>query len=228
MTREEHLTFCKKCIYRKPDMQVGLICNLTGQIANFDNECSSYQLDKTVIERMDDSLPIDHNNVLQKLSERDMDNLKSEQNYPKALVAGTIIGVLGAILWAAITIATEYQIGYMAIAIGAGIGYSMRYFGKGIDQVFGITGAILAILSCLLGNFLSIIGFAANSEGLGYIETLGLIDYGQILPVMMEAFSPMDVFFYAIAAYEGYKLSFRTFTQKELQDLNNKKTTNFS
>ncbi|WP_100613064.1 cation:proton antiporter family protein [Confluentibacter lentus] len=223
MTREEHLKFCKKCIYRKPDMKVGLICNLTNEIANFENECSSYQLDKAVIERMDDAEAVHHSDILNKLSERDLDRFKAEENYPKALIVGSVVGLFGAILWASITIATEYQIGFMAIAIGAGIGFSMRYFGKGIDNIFGITGAVIAILCCLLGNFFSMIGFAANAEGMGYLDVLAFIDYSLVIPIMVEAFSPMDLFFYAIAAYEGYKFSFRTFTEKELYDLENKK-----
>ena len=71
-----------------------------------------------------------------------------------ALIAGVVVAIIGAIIWAAVTMATEYQIGYMALAVGAAVGLSIRFVGKGIDQVFGITGAILAILGCLLGNFL--------------------------------------------------------------------------
>jgi hypothetical protein len=222
MTREEHLKFCKKCTNRELDMKTGLVCSLTGTVANFEKECSTYNLDTTIVERMDDTTPVEHNAILQNLSERHIEKFKAEQNYTEALLSGLIVGIVGGVLWAAITVATEYQIGYMAIAIGAGVGFVIRYFGKGIDQIFGITGAIIAIFSCLLGNFFSIIGFAANSESLGYIETLGLIDYSQIIPIMVEAFSPMDLFFYAIAAYEGYKFAFRTFTEKELHDLDNK------
>lgn len=112
----------------------------------------------------------------------------------------------------------------MAIAIGAGVGLSMRYIGKGIDQIFGITGAVIAIFSCLLGNFFSMIGFAANQESLGYLEVLGLIDYNLVPSLIVEAFSPMDLFFYAIAAYEGYKFSFRAFTEKDLYSLENSKS----
>jgi hypothetical protein len=34
--------------------------------------------------------------------------------------------------------------------------------------------------------------------------------------VMMDAFSPMDLLFYGIAIYEGYKFSFRQITEEEL------------
>lgn len=222
MTREEHLKFCKKCTKRELNMKIGLICSETGEIANFETDCKSFELDNTVIEKIDDTEQVEHSDALEKLSERDIEKFKSEQNYPKALIIGASVGLAGALLWAAITVATEYQIGYMAIAIGAGVGLSMRYAGKGMDQIFGITGGAIAIISCLLGNFLSLVGFAANAEGLGYMEMLGLIDYSQVIPAMTEAFSPMDLFFYAIAAYEGYKFAFRAFTEKDLYELESK------
>lgn len=223
MTREQHLKFCKKCTNRTLDMKIGLVCTQTGEIANFETECLSFKLDDTVIEKIDDTENVIHSEALQKLSDRDIQNFKQEQDYTKALLTGLLVGIIGAILWSIITVVTEYQIGYMAIAIGAAVGISIRYMGKGVDQIFGITGAIIAILSCLLGNFLSMVGFAANIEGLGYMETLNLIDLSLILPIMIESFSPMDIFFYIIAAYEGYKFSFRAFTEKDLYNLENTK-----
>jgi len=219
MTREEHLKFCKKCTNRRLDMKVGLLCDLTGERADFEKECNSFNLDKSVIERIDDTEAVEHNTVMNKLSNKNIEKFKSEQDLPKALIAGVLVGIIGAILWGAITVVTGYQIGYMAIAIGAAVGFSMRFMGKGIDQVFGISGGAIALLSCVLGNFFTIIGFIANSEGLGYVETLMLFDYGQLIPLMSETFSAMDLLFYGFAAYEGYKFAFRTFTEKDLYEL---------
>ena len=222
MTREEHLVFCKKCTNRKMNMQTGIVCSLTDRIADFEKECTSFQLDETVTENLNNTDPVEHAQVIHTLSEEDLSKLKTEQQYPKALIAGLIVGIIGAMAWGAITVATEYQIGYMAIAIGAGIGLAMRYFGKGIDQIFGITGAIIAVISCLLGNFFSIVGFIASSESLGYLETLSSFNYSLLFPIMSETFSPMDIIFYAIAAYEGYKFSFRVFTEEDLQAISQK------
>ena len=219
MTREQHLKFCKKCTNRRLDMKVGLLCNLTGEMADFENECKSFKLDESVIEKIDDTEAVEHNDVLNKLSDKNLEKFKSEQEFPKAIITGIVVGIIGALLWGTITVSTGFQIGYMAIAIGAGVGLSMRFIGKGIDHIFGISGGIIALLSCLLGNFFSIIGFIANSEGLGYFETLSLFDYSQLIPIMTETFSGMDLLFYGIAAYEGYKFSFRTFTEKDLYEL---------
>jgi hypothetical protein len=144
------------------------------------------------------------------------ERLKLEQNLPLAFLGGSVAAVTGAIVWAIITISTGFQIGFMAVGVGFVVGYTVRYFGKGIDKIFGVLGALLALGGCLLGNFLTLLGFAANQEGFGYIEILQVVDYSLVPGVMMESFSPMDLVFYAIAIYEGYRFSFRHVSEEEL------------
>lgn len=43
MNREYHLKFCKACYNKKFDMNQGIICGLTNQIADFDDTCTSYK-----------------------------------------------------------------------------------------------------------------------------------------------------------------------------------------
>ena len=142
-----------------------------------------------------------------------IEELKLEQNLPFAIIAGAGSAIVMAILWAAITVATGYQIGYMAIAVGFVVGYAVRYAGKGIDQIFGITGALTALFGCILGNFLAIIGFLANEYELGYFEILTNLDFSILLELMKETFDMVDLLFYGIALYEGYKFSFRKITE---------------
>ncbi|HEX5168063.1 MAG TPA: hypothetical protein VFW11_02735 [Cyclobacteriaceae bacterium] len=144
------------------------------------------------------------------------ERLRLEQNLPMALVGGFIAAIIGASLWAIITIATGFQIGFMAVGVGFVVGYTVRYFGKGIDKIFGIVGAILALAGCLLGNFLTLLGIAADQEGFGYIEILQIVDYSLVPAVMIESFSPMDLLFYGIAIYEGYRFSFRHVADEDL------------
>lgn len=219
MTRDEQLTFCKICTNRKMDVQLGLICSLTGEKAAFTNECSDFNLDDTVKIELNDTEPLENQDVKVNLSADAYERLRVEQNLPMGVISGLIAGLVGAVLWGLITVATGYQIGYMAIAIGAGVGFSMRHFGKGMDQIFGIAGGLIAVLSCALGNFLSLIGFAAEAEGYGYFETLMLFDYAYFIPVMTDTFGAMDILFYGFAAYEGYKFAFRTFTEKDLSEV---------
>lgn len=148
--------------------------------------------------------------------ERYMAGLKLEQNLAMAVAAGMISAVVMGLLWAAITVITNYQIGFMAIAVGLAVGFSVKYMGKGFDQIFGIVGGGFAFFGCLLGNFFSIVGFIADSEGLGYFETYALIDWTMIPDLMMDTFSGMDLLFYGLAIYEGYRFSFRQITEAEV------------
>jgi len=147
-----------------------------------------------------------------------IEKLKLEQNLPMAILAGLVACLVGALLWAVITVATEYQIGYMAIAVGFIVGYAVRFMGKGLDPIFGVIGAAFALLGCLLGNFFSLVGFAANDMAMTYVETLGSIDYGIVPEVMMETFSPIDLLFYGFAIYEGYKFAIRPITEEEIRE----------
>ena len=141
--------------------------------------------------------------------------LRAEQNLALAIFAGVGAAIAGAAAWAAVTVTTEFQIGYMAIAVGFLVGYAVR-LGKGIDKVFGIVGAILALLGCVLGNLLSAVGFLSKELHMGVMETLSRLDYSKIPEILVSTFSVMDLVFYAIAVYEGYRFSFRRLTPQDL------------
>lgn len=145
-----------------------------------------------------------------------LEQLRLEQNMPLAIVAGLAASLVGAIVWAIITSVTGYQIGYMAVAIGFLVGFAIRTFGKGIDKIYGIMGAAFSIFGCLVGNFLTFAGYVSKDQGIGIVDTLLLIDYSLVPEAMIETFSPMDVLFYGIAIYEGYKFSFRKLTEHEI------------
>lgn len=219
MNELEKLAICETCTNRKMDMNRGILCSLSNEKPTFIDTCNEFIKDEEVKNLKNSETIILDNKTRYKISEKTMQKLKAEQNLLIGILVSFSVGLIGALLWAAITVATEYQIGYMAIAIGAAVGYTMRLVGKGIDQVFGIAGAVIAVMSCLLGNVFSLIGFVAQSEGLGYLDTLLLIDYSLIPSAMAENFSPISLLFYAIAGYEGYKFSFRVFTESDLTEI---------
>ena len=142
-----------------------------------------------------------------------IEELKMKQNLPLAIIAGLGSAIVMAILWAVITVVTKYQIGYMAIAVGFVVGYAVNFAGKGIDKIYGIIGAVCALLGCVVGNFLSQVGFIALDPeiGLSYFQSLKLLlsDMPITVEIMKETFSPIDILFYGIAIYEGYRFSFR-------------------
>ncbi len=145
-----------------------------------------------------------------------MQNIRDNQNISLALIIGLAAAILGAIIWATITKVTGYQIGWMAVGIGFMVGYAIRFFGKGIDLSFQISGAILSLLGCLLGNLLTICIFVAEQEAIGLSDVLSMLDISITIDLLISSFQPTDALFYAIAVYEGYKFSHYKLSEEEL------------
>lgn len=142
---------------------------------------------------------------------------EAEQNMVGGFLAGAVAALVGAGAWALVTVLTGYQIGFMAIGVGFLVGLAVQFGGKGINKIFGVMGAALALIGCLLGNFFTVVHFVAEAEGLGFFDTLTRISPAAIPELMSITFSPMDLVFYGIAVYEGFKLSFRKITHEEVQ-----------
>jgi hypothetical protein len=227
MTREEQVAFCERCLNREMDLKQGLICSLSGEKATFQNKCMDFKFDETTNEKpkFQKRMQIEMSNL--RVSPEIFEKLKMEQRLMAGIISGLIVGLSGAILWGWITVSTGYQWAFMALVIGAGVGFSIRIFGNGIEPIFGIYGAVISFLSVLFGNFLSIIGFVANSEGLGFIETIRLFDYSYLFPIMKETFSVIGICFYALAVFEGYKFTFRKITENKILELKEGKKANY-
>jgi hypothetical protein len=145
-----------------------------------------------------------------------IENIKKEQNIGLGIIGGSIGGFIGAVLWASITYFAEYQIGWLAVGVGFLVGLGVRKLGKGVDKEFGVVGGIIALISVVLGNFLASIGFLATVFEVGYIEMLIAFNYAMTFELLKETFSVMDLLFYGIAIYEGYRFSFRKITKEQL------------
>lgn len=125
----------------------------------------------------------------------------------KAVLAGGLAALFGALAWATITVATKYQIGWMAIGVGCLVGFMVRRFGRGHTPAYGYLGAGISLLGCVLGNALSLVGFVCVNEAGSFFQNLELIDFAKLPAAMGSSFQAMDVLFYGFALYEGYKFS---------------------
>lgn len=131
---------------------------------------------------------------------------KSSQNLPIAVIAGAIAAVVSAAIWAAVTVMTDTQIGWMAVGVGFLVGLGVR-LGKGVDPIYRIIAAVLALLGCILGNVFTLIGIIAAEEQLNVFTVLIDLDYSIVPEYLKEMFSPIDLLFYALAIYFGHKYS---------------------
>jgi hypothetical protein len=145
--------------------------------------------------------------------------MRDDQDLARGAFAGFGAALLGACVWALITVLTGFQIGWMAVGVGFLVGYSVRTFGRGVDTVFGITGAVFALLGCALGNLLSVSIVVANEAQVSTMSLLGGLNMPAIVDLMTATFNPIDLLFYGLALYEGYRFAFRKLSESEVRSL---------
>lgn len=206
-TTEDIEMYCRNCVSRDFVNGKGLVCKHTKDSPAFEEECTNFERDEWLAKMA----PPKPDNFPKTMTEEEM---LAEENLPKGLLFASVACVVGAVAWSLISISTGYQIGYMAIGVGFLVGIAMRQ-GKGIRPIFGILGALLALISCLLGDFFSLIGVIAQEYDMSFFEVLSSTDYNEMMPYMLEDILSMSLLFYGIAVYEGYKLSFRAEKQPE-------------
>jgi hypothetical protein len=125
---------------------------------------------------------------------------------------GAIVGAaVGAVAWAAITAATNFQIGYMALGVGLLAGYGMRLLGGGRDRADGIIAAIVALLGCVAGNVLTAIVVVAQHGHYPYLAVLMAVlsKPAVVGEILQQGFNVLDLPFYAIAIYAGYRTAMK-------------------
>jgi hypothetical protein len=123
MTREQHLSFCKVCKNKKFDPRLGIICGLTGAIANFENECTTYEYNKEdALKQLGEALHFAGGSTL---AGDPVDGNKNK----------TLGGIwfFGGILLTLITFALIDELGFGIISTGA-ILNGIRLYDKGVQQ----------------------------------------------------------------------------------------------
>ena len=109
----------------------------------------------------------------------------------------------------------------LAVSLGVGflVGHAVRAFGKGVDTGFGVLGAVLALAGCLAGNLLGACIIASREMNVPLSAILGGLTPALAARVLTATFQVMDLLFYALAVYEGYRFSFRRITEAETRRL---------
>jgi len=134
----------------------------------------------------------------------------TEENFGKAIIVGLAAAVAGSLAWMAITYFTGYQIGWMAVGVGFLVGVAIKWAGHGTSPAFGFLGAGLALFGCLLGNLLTACIQIAEQEQVSVGTVLGALTPEFIAEIFSVTFHPMDILFYGLAIYWGYKYSFES------------------
>jgi len=155
------------------------------------------------------------------VSEADVETLilelRGAQNFPLAVVSGCVAGVVSAILWAVISVSTGYQVGWVAIGVGFLVGFAIKYTGKGVEKRFGILGAITAGAAVFVGQVLMVYGFLAQEAEVGFFAVFGEVSLDDAVAILKQSMNGIDLLFYGIAIWEGYKLSFQELDESAMR-----------
>ena len=78
--------------------------------------------------------------------------------FPKWVLAGSIGGLVGAAIWAAISYAVNAEVGYVAWGIGGIVGIAVRFVAGEREEGIGpgVTAAVIAILAVLGGKYAAV------------------------------------------------------------------------
>ena len=141
--------------------------------------------------------------------------LLSEQRFGPAAIGGIVAAVLGAGIYAVVTVATGYAIGFLAIGIGVIVGFTMQYLGRGIETKFVVVASLLAVIGCILGNIFAAILFEARTYGQSPFEIAASIDIRLLFDFLIVDFQFTDLLFWALAIYAASHFAKRPLTREE-------------
>ena len=148
--------------------------------------------------------------------------LRRQQRFFGGLIAGFIAALVAGLVWATITAVTGFQIGWMAVGVGFVVGVAVQSFGRGVTPLYRFLGAGLSLFGCLAGNLMTVaMVFSRAEPAISFFEVMLILitTPTAALEALRLTFSPLDLLFYGIAIYQGYKLSLRRITQAEMDSL---------
>ena len=95
-------------------------------------------------------------------------------NFLVGLAAGVGLGLLAAIAYAVFTVVTEFEIGWLAILIGAAVAFGFTRFGHTKGIAAGLVAALVAFGSFFVAIFVAMAGLNTKEFGDPFITSLSL------------------------------------------------------
>jgi len=153
---------------------------------------------------------------------RVLDHLRSEQRLIPAIVAGCVAGLIGAAVWAAVAVFTKHEIAWIAIGVGFLVGLAVRIAGRGFEVRYAAIGGLLALAALLAGKIFTICGYVAQEDGESFWDVLINFPFDKLPAIIRGSFHPMDLLFYALAVWMGWKGARRSIEDDEIREQHRK------
>jgi hypothetical protein len=139
--------------------------------------------------------------------------MQRSPNFLFATAAGLLTALACAIAWAGISAELGFRIGWMCVGVGFAVAFVIRFSADHHDEALAYLSACMSLLGCVIGNFLSTCALIAMHDATSINRVVV-----ELLPrfsdVLARSFRPMDLAFYALAAYFGYKYARRPWKRR--------------
>ncbi len=132
-------------------------------------------------------------------SAADGEQLVRAQSLPGALAAGVIAVVIFCAFWVALTGLLDRVLPWLTLLLGAMVGFAVQRAGRGIDGIYPLLAAVLALVGAVCANVVVATSTTAAIFGTGTLDVLGAVT-AMTWPVFFEeVFTAADAF-YAVFA----------------------------
>ena len=125
--------------------------------------------------------------------------LLSEQKFRVAVISGAVATILAAGIYASAIVAAGYSASFIAIGLGAIIGLTIQFLGRGIESKFVVLASVLAVVGCILGNFIAGLILLARRLGGFSAEIAEHITPTLFLEFTVSTFRPVYLLYWLIA-----------------------------
>ncbi|OQB27019.1 MAG: hypothetical protein BWY10_01694 [Chloroflexi bacterium ADurb.Bin180] len=127
---------------------------------------------------------------------------------PQALLLGLLAAVVGCVLWYAVVVITNYELGIVAIAIGWLIGTAVMFgAGRKRRRVLQIMAVLITLVALLFSEYLIVRHFAVKHlTEQGYTGIPLFLSPSIMMGLVVEGIkaSPTSLLFWAIALWQAF------------------------
>jgi len=145
--------------------------------------------------------------------------LRKYQSFILALIGGLLFTAAFSVCWVFAAETTGYEGAYLAIGLGLLVGIAVRFFGAGINRIFGVLAALLTLAGSLTGHYLSQTEFLKEATLAGIITLPDYLNLELMIAAIRDNFVPTDLLFYGLAALLSYLLAIRRISKKKMARL---------
>lgn len=128
---------------------------------------------------------------------------EAEGNMALALAGALIAAIVGGVLWALITVWTEYELGLVAWAIGGMAGFAVAFCSRyRTSQIHQMIAVLASLLGILVGKFL-LFGYFLNGGFTGMFDSTTISIFQR---EFTDLFRGMDIVFILFAVITAWRI----------------------